>query len=70
MKFNPMLTVFLFRFLVSAGKDRALCVFQKSIGNAAVPYNLSANVKNAHKRIVWDCRFVIISFHINVYNNN
>ena len=48
------------RYLAAGGKDRMLCVYRRSEENLAngsgTAYELIAGRKNAHKRIIWDCR--------------
>ena len=55
-----MTTVCVTRYLVSSGKDRKICLFRRAddlaaVGGPAAPYVRTASIKNAHKRIVWDC---------------
>jgi len=47
------------QFLASSGKDRSLCLYEKSVDKSdsyvdAMPYIPYAVQKGAHKRIVWD----------------
>lgn len=41
------------QFLVTSGKDRLLCLFAYDLPSGR--YVLVSGMKNAHKRIVWDC---------------
>ena len=44
-------------YLVSSGKDRALCLYAKSADSST--FEMVACKKSAHKRIVWGCRCVV-----------
>lgn len=44
------------KFLISAGKDRTLCVF--AYDNNQSMFSIYAAKKNAHKRIIWDVAWI------------
>lgn len=56
------LYLYLIRFLVSSGKDRALCLFSRdtttATGSGSSTFQPVAIKRSAHKRIVWDCWYV------------
>lgn len=41
------------RYLISGGKDRALCMYEATPGEPQ-PFTVSAFLRSAHKRIIWD----------------
>jgi elongator complex protein 2 len=47
------------KYIVSSGKDRILCVFELNIANDKCPYSLCTAVRSAHKRIIWDCSWLV-----------
>ena len=42
-----------YRYLISGGKDRALCMYEATPGEPQ-PFTVSAFLRSAHKRIIWD----------------
>ena len=62
--FHILLTRFLFligRYLVSSGKDRAICISVTSpAGSSTQPYVVAAVVAAAHKRIIWASRYCTV----------
>lgn len=49
------------KYLVSSGKDRILCLFQLNSINDKSPYSMCTAVRSAHKRIIWDCSWLVDS---------